>query len=85
MKWHKLLTFVGKTMYGKKNGSQVSINGVGLTKHLNTSLKPTSKHSSHLRSLARVVGRGEVCITVFNQPLLLGRPALYKKFKQQTF
>ena len=29
--------------------SQLSVNGVGLTKPLTTSLNPTSKHSSHLR------------------------------------
>ena len=45
--------------------SQSSINGVGLTKPLTTSLNPTSKHSSHLRkpSNVRVVGRCEVGIT----------------------
>ena len=43
--------------------AQFSINGVGLTKPLTTSLNPTSKHSSHLREPNRVVGRGEVGIT----------------------
>ena len=43
--------------------SQLSINGVWLTKPLTTSLNQTSKHSSHLRKPSRVVGRGEVGIT----------------------
>ena len=43
--------------------TQLSINGVGLTKPLNTSLNPTSKHSSHLRKPIKVVGRGELGIT----------------------
>ena len=33
--------------------SQLSVNGVGLTKPLTTSLSPTSKHSSHLRKLSK--------------------------------
>ena len=41
--------------------TQSSINGVGLTKPLNTSLNPISKHSSHLRKPSR--GRGEVGTT----------------------
>ena len=46
--------------------SQLSINGVGLTKPLNTSLSLISKHSSHLRKPSkdgRGRGRGEVGIT----------------------
>ena len=43
--------------------AQLSINGVGLTKPLTTSLNPTSKHSSHLRKPSKVVSRGEVGIT----------------------
>ena len=43
--------------------AQLSINGVGLTKPLTTSLNPTSKHSSHLRKPSKGVGRGEVGTT----------------------
>ena len=46
--------------------AQFSINGVGLTKPLNTSLNQSSKHSSHLRKPSkggRGRGRGEVGIT----------------------
>ena len=32
---------------------QLSVNGVGLTKPLTTSLNPTSKHLSHLRELSK--------------------------------
>ena len=42
---------------------QLSINGVGITKPLTTSLNPTSKHSSHLRKPSKGIGRDEVGIT----------------------
>ena len=32
-----------------------------------------------------MVGRGEVGITGYQPNIMLGRPALYKKLKQQTF
>ena len=55
---------IKKPMAGTASAvSQLSINGVGLTKPLTTSLNPTSKHSSRLREPSRVVGRGEVGIT----------------------
>ena len=38
-----------KTMQIEYGKSQLSLNGVGLTKPPNTSLSPTSKHPSHLR------------------------------------
>ena len=66
---------------------QLSINGLGLTKPLTTSLNPTSKHSSPLSEPSkggRGRGRGEVGITGY-QPNIDGRPAWYKKLNQQTF
>ena len=43
----------GKTVprdsFARLPPSQLSVNGVGHTKPLTTSLNPTSKHSSHLR------------------------------------
>ena len=45
--------------------TQLSINKVGLTKPLTTSLNSTSKHSSHLRKPSKGIGRGEVGITCY--------------------
>ena len=58
---------------------------IWLTKPLTTSLNPTSKHSSHLRKPSKGIGRGEVGITGYQPNIVLGRPAWYKKLKQQTF
>ena len=43
------LNLLSFEIYNVLELSQLSINGMGLTKPLTTSLNPTSKHSSHLR------------------------------------
>ena len=57
------------TVIPASRDSQLSINWVGLTKPLTTSLNPTYKHSSHLRKPNKGIGRGEVGITGY-QPTI---------------
>ena len=74
--------------FNNDNEPQSSINWVGLTKPLTTSLNPISKHSSHFKMPSkggRGRGRGEVGITGYQPTFMLGGPAWYKKLKQQTF